>query len=102
MNRAVSGTLTEQESGRPIPGLRVVAVRIDGSGMQVLGGTVSGDFGRFRIAYTPLAGPVDLSLLVISPDGRLLFTEPVHRAISGAELRLEVGVPRSRLRSDLH
>lgn len=102
MNRAVSGTLTVQETGRPLPGLRVVAARLMPGGVELLGATISGDYGRFRIAYEPLIGAADLTLLVFAANGQLLYREPVHRAITGAELNLRVAVPTSHLLIDLH
>ncbi|HYF94954.1 MAG TPA: hypothetical protein VD969_22290 [Symbiobacteriaceae bacterium] len=105
MNRAVSGTLTVRESGRPLAGLQVVAARLTGGDeveLELLGGAISGDLGRFRVAYEPLDGPSDLLLFVYSPTGRLVYTEPLHRAIAGAELRLHVEIPRRNLICDLH
>ncbi|HEY3364119.1 MAG TPA: hypothetical protein VGK74_03555 [Symbiobacteriaceae bacterium] len=101
MNRAVSGILAEAESGRPISGMRVLVARIAPVGLEFLGAAISGDYGRFRITYVPLAIPADLTLLVCSPAGRLLYTEPVHRSISGAELVIQVEVPRARLTDGL-
>jgi hypothetical protein len=103
MNRAVSGTLTVRESGRPLAGLQVVAARLlDGDHVELLGGTISGDLGRFRVTYAPLVEAADLTLFVYTPTGRLIYTEPVHRAIGGAELRLHVEIPRLDLIHDLH
>lgn len=102
MNRAVSGTLTVRESGRPLAGLQVVAARLADDDVELLGGTISGDYGRFRVTYPPLAEPADLILFVYTPTGRLVYTEPVHRSISGAELRLHVEIPRRELVADLH
>lgn len=103
MNRAVSGTLTVRESGRPLAGLQVVVARLkDDDEAELLGGVISGDLGRFRVAYEPLPEPADLLLFVYSPTGRLVYTEPLHRAIGGAELRLLVEIPRGALIHDLH
>jgi hypothetical protein len=102
MNRAVSGTLTVQESGRPLPGMQVVAARLVPGGVELLGACISGDMGRFFISYEPLPEPADLFLLVYSPDGRQVYTESMHRCITGAELRLAVQVPRTALVADMH
>jgi hypothetical protein len=102
MNRAVSGMLCVQESGRPLPGFQVVAVRLSQGSLEPLGVSVSGDLGRFRIQYEPLPEPADLTLLVYAEGGRLVYTEPVHRAIAGAELRLHVEVPYRALTAGLH
>lgn len=102
MNRAVSGTLTVRESGRPLAGLQVVAARLLDDDVELLGGTISGDLGRFRVTYAPLAEPADLTLFIYTPEGRLIYTEPVHRAIGGAELRLHVEIPRLDLLHELH
>lgn len=103
MNRAVSGMLTVRESGRPLAGLQVVAARLTGDeDMEMLGGAISGDLGRFRVTYEPLAEPADLLLFVYTPTGRLVYTEPLHRSIGGAELRLHVEIPRRALIHDLH
>jgi hypothetical protein len=102
LNRAVSGTLTVRESGRPLTGLQVVAARLLDDDVELLGGTISGDLGRFRVTYAPLADPADLTLFIYTPTGRLIYTEPVHRAIGGAELRLHVEIPRLSLIHDLH
>lgn len=96
MNRAVSGTLCVAETGRPLMGLRVVACRLLDGAVQELGWCESGDWGRFRVTYDPLDGPADLFLLVLTADGRLVYTEPVHRAIAGVELHLTVAVPAGR------
>lgn len=93
MNRAVSGTLSVLGSGRPLVGMYVVAARVVQGDVQVLGWCESGDMGRFHVAYDTLEGPADLFVLVVSPTGDLLFTEPVHRCIEGTELRLQVEVP---------
>lgn len=102
MNRAVSGTLSVRESGRPLGGLQVVAARLAADGLEVLGETISGDLGRFRVTYEPLLEPADLQVLIYRTDGRLLFAEPIHRAIAGAELRLQIEVPDTALRSGMH
>lgn len=102
MNRAVSGTLTVRESGRPLTGMQVVAARLTRDDVELLSGAISGDLGRFRVTYEPFAEPVDLLLFIYTPTGRLVFTEPVHRSIAGAELRLHVEIPRGALIHDLH
>ncbi|HWI63894.1 MAG TPA: hypothetical protein VNT75_18830 [Symbiobacteriaceae bacterium] len=102
MNRAVSGTLSVRESGKPLAGLQVVAARLAGEEAELLGAAMSGDLGRFRVTYEPLPEPADIMLLVYSPTGRLVYTEPLHRCISGAELRLHVEIPRRDLIADLH
>lgn len=102
MNRALSGTLAIQETGRPLVGMQVVAARLVPEGVEPLGTALSRDMGRFRVAYAPLEEPADLLLFVYSPTGRLLYTEPVHRAIYGAELRLRVEIPAASLTRDLH
>jgi hypothetical protein len=102
MNRAVAGRLVEQETGRPLVGFQVLVAEVEPGGLQPLGVGVSGDLGRFRVNYPLCHGPVDLTLLVFSPAGRHLFTEPIHRAISGAELQLTVEVPRASLAREHH
>lgn len=97
MNRAVSGVLKVHESDRPLGGLLVVAARVTPRGPEVLGYTVSGDYGRFRIDYQRLEGPADIALFVFSPDWHLLYTEPVHRQIEGAELQLQLAIPRRKI-----
>lgn len=96
MNRAVSGTLCVAETGRPLAGLRVVACRLLDGAVQELGWCESGDWGRFRVIYDPLDAPADLFLLVLTAAGGLVYTEPVHRAIGGAELVVTVTVPAGR------
>jgi hypothetical protein len=93
MNRAVSGTLAVAETGRPLPGMRVLVARLIAGGHQVLGLSDSEDWGRFKVTYEPLAEPADLVVLIYTPDGALVYTEPAHRAITGAELRLDVAIP---------
>lgn len=102
MNRAVSGTLSVLETGRPLVGLQVVAARLLGDEVEVLGTGFSGRLGRFRVQYDPVWEPADLTLFVFTPCGRLVFQEPVHRAIGGAELQLQVEVPRRLITADLH
>jgi hypothetical protein len=102
MNRAVSGMLAVEESGRPLTGLRVVAARLVAGELELLGVALSGDYGRFRVEYPPLCEPADLVLLVFSEEGKLMFTGPVHRAIDGAELSVQVSIPQSVLALDLH
>lgn len=102
MNRAISGTLSVAETGRPLAGMQVVAAREVPGGAELIGASVSGDMGRFRVTYEPLAEPADLFLLIYSPEGRLIYTEPVHRCITGAELRLTVQVPRQALTRSMH
>ena len=102
MNRAVFGTVAERESGRPVMGIVIIAAKVISEGLEVLGGAVSGDWGHFRITYSPVAVPVDLTLLLFSDAGRLLFREPVHRGIAGAELSLRVEVPLARLRPEMN
>ncbi|HYG57118.1 MAG TPA: hypothetical protein VD902_03520 [Symbiobacteriaceae bacterium] len=102
MNRALSGTVAIQETGRPLPGLQVVAARLVPGGVEPLGTTLSREMGRFRVTYEPLPEPADLFLYVYSPTGRLIYTEPIHRAICGAELRLRVEIPAALLSRDLH
>ena len=97
MNRAVSGVLMVQESDRPLTGLLVVAAQITRRGPEVLGYTVSGDYGRFRINYQRIAGPADITLFIFSPEWHLLYTESVHRQIEGAELQVKVAIPRLRI-----
>jgi len=98
----MSGTLAVRESGRPLPGMLVVAAKVAADGYEVLGETVSGHMGRFRVAYAPLPEPANLTLFVFTPEGRLLMMEPVHLAIFGAELRLQVEVPWQELAQDYH
>ena len=102
MNRALSGTLAIQETGRPLVGMQIVAARLGPEGAEPLGTALSRDLGRFRVAYDPLDGPADLLLFVYTPTGRLVYTEPVHRAIFGAELRLRVEIPAACFSRDLH
>lgn len=102
MNRAISGYVTVSGSGQPLPGMQVVAARLHGEQAEVLGAAVSGDLGRFRVLYAPVDGPADLTVLIFSSEGRLLFTEPLHRQISGAELCIRVEVPRSALSEQMH
>lgn len=102
MNRAVFGTVTIVGSGRPLVGLQVVAAAVEGEGLSPLACVTSGDFGRFRISYPEFSHPVDLTLLILDPDGGLLYVEPIHRSISGAELGVAVEVPAARLRAGLH
>lgn len=102
MNRAVSGTLTVRETGKPLAGLQVVAARLLEADAELLGSAISGDLGRFRVTYEPLLDPADILLLVYTPTGRLVYTEPLHRSICGAELRLHVEIPRRALIHDLH
>ena len=94
MNRAVSGTVSISGSGRPLAGMQVVAVRLIGGEAVLLGVGASGDMGRFRVEYPALEGPADITVLIVSPKGQVLFTEPVHREIAGAELQINVQVPR--------
>lgn len=93
MNRAISGTVVAEGKSRPLPGLIILAGRLQPGGVDLLGWTVSGTEGAFRIQYHPIAEPVDLVLFVYRPDGALLLAEPPHRSILGAELQLRVEVP---------
>lgn len=102
MNRAISGFVTVSGSGRPVQGVRVVAARVAAGEAEILGMTVSGDYGRFRVTYEPVPGPVDLTVLIFSPEGRLIFTEPIHRHVCGAELAIRVEVPRMALCDPFH
>ncbi len=92
MNRAISGRLVEQGTGRPLCGHLVVAGRVLGNRILLLGRERSGPEGRFRVEYPPLSEPPDLTLLVLDPEGALLYIEPPHRSIPGAELHLVVEV----------
>lgn len=83
-------------------GLQVVAAQVEGEDLTPLSWVTSGDFGRFRISYPEFSQPVDLTLLILDPDGGLLYVEPIHRVISGAELGVSVEIPASRLREGLH
>lgn len=102
MNRAIFGTVTVLGSGRPLAGLQVVAAWVDGEVLSPLGWAISGDFGRFRISYPEFTHPVDLTLLILEPDGGLIHVEPIHRVISGAELGLAVEILAVHLREGLH
>lgn len=93
MNRAVSGTLEVLGTGRPLKGVQVVAARVTPEGAEPLGACVSSDLGRFRVMYDPLPDPADLTLFLFCPAGDLIYTEPIHRHITGAELQLRVQVP---------
>lgn len=97
MNRAISGVLTVQESGRPATGLRVVAAKIEDDELELLGDTTSGPGGRFRIDYPLMLAPVDLTIMVFSAGGNLVYREPVHRGISGAELQIRVSIPLNQI-----
>lgn len=101
MNRSVSGMLVAAGADRPLAGLTVVAARVLGDALEPLGAVISDVYGSFRITYSPHLSPVDLTVLVMDPDGALLYREPVHRGIGGAELRIQVEVPRSAL-GELH
>ncbi|MFZ5814118.1 MAG: hypothetical protein ACOY93_02270 [Bacillota bacterium] len=94
MNRAISGVVAFEETDQPLPGLLLLAGRLQPEGIEWLGWTVSGPGGRFRIDYPPLEEAPDLVLFCCDPDGRLLYVEPPHRSIAGAELRLAVKIPR--------
>ncbi len=102
MNRAISGFVSVSGSGRPLQGVRVVAARVEGGRAEILGESMSGDFGRFRVTYDPVPGPADLTVLIFSPEGRLIFTEPIHRLVCGAELCIRVEVPRTFDADPLH
>lgn len=102
MNRAISGWVAVLENGRPLQGLTVMAGRLLPDGVQPLGWTLSGAEGRFRIQYPPLSEPADLVLYLFEEDGSLLYVEPPHRLIAGAELNLRVEVPLARLADGLH
>ena len=97
MNRSVSGTLTAAGVDRPLVGLTVVAARVQDGALEPLGAAITNALGAFRIGYPPEPRPVDLTVLVLDQTGGLLYREPVHRAISGAELRIRVEVPRTAL-----
>lgn len=102
MNRAISGVITVEETGRPLSGMRVVAASVSGNRAEVLGVSLSGDYGRFRVTYSPVIGPVDLTVFIFSPESRLVFTEPLHRQITGAELHIRVEVSRTALCEAMH
>lgn len=93
MNRAVSGVLYTRSTGRPIVGARLVAARLEKNAIMILGIGLSGDYGRFRIVYPELRKPADLTLFIFSASGDLIYREPVHRAVSGAELALHIEIP---------
>jgi hypothetical protein len=102
MNRAFSGKVITAGSDRPLPGLLVAVLRLCHADIQVIGAGLTYDFGRFRVTYPPLGEPADLFLMIFSPDGRHLFTEPVHWQVSGSELQVRVEVPKTALNQTLH
>ncbi len=97
MNRAISGTLAVRETGRPLAGFVVVAVRLAPGGPVVLGISQSGVHGRFRVEYPTLDAPADLTVALFAQNGEWIFTEPVHRRIDGAELQIRLQVSLRRV-----
>lgn len=93
MNRAVSGVVCTRVSGRPLVGLRLVVAVVETNVLSILGTCFSADSGKFRVSYPELSRPVDLTVFVFSPNGHFLFREPIHRAVSGAELVVRIEVP---------
>ena len=102
MNRAVSGTVVVLETGQPLRGLIVTVSRLCSGGADLLGWAVTGDGGRFRMEYPRLCAPPDLTISLFRPDGQLLYLEPPHRSIAGAELEVRVEVPLACLRPIVH
>lgn len=102
MNRAISGTVVTAGTGRPLCDLILMALLLDPGEPRFLGIGRTGLRGRFRIQYPPIGYAADLSVLVYSADGEFLYMEPVHRAIAGAELQVEIEVPRLRIPGELH
>lgn len=91
MVRAAAGWVSVQETGRPLVGLTVLVAAIGAEGVQVLGLGETEAEGHFRLEWPRLPGPVDLAILLASPNGRLL-SRSVHRAIGGAELQVQLTV----------
>lgn len=102
MNRAISGTVVTAGTGRPLPGLILLALLLEPGEPRYLGFGRTGQMGRFRIQYPPIGTAADLTVLVYSGDGQFLYMEPVHRAIAGAELQIQIEVPRACLAGEIH
>lgn len=92
MVRAVTGWVSVQESGQPLVGLTVLIAAVDPDGVQVLGLGETGAEGRFHLEWPRLSRAADLAILLASLDGRFVGRS-FHRAISGAELQVQLTVP---------
>jgi hypothetical protein len=91
MVRAAAGSVSVHGSDQPIVGLTVLVAAVGGEGVQVLGLGETGPAGHFRLEWPRRSGPVDLAILLASPDGRLVGRS-LHRGIVGAELQVQLTV----------
>lgn len=102
MNRAVSGMVVVLETGQPLRGLIVTVHRLCPDGPDLLGWGVTGEGGGFRMDYPRLETPPDLVISLHRPDGQLLYLEPPHRSVAGAELQVRVELPLACLSPTVH
>lgn len=91
MVRAAAGWVSVEETGQPLVGLTVLIAAVGAEGVRVLGLGETGAEGRFRLEWPRLPGPIDLAILLATPDGRLVGRS-VHRAVGGAELQVPLTV----------
>src|SRR5262245_36515911 len=101
----VYGTVTEEESGRPLKGLLVRAYDKDLLIDDHLGDTHTDASGQFQIAYSEVQFQdfhetlPDLYLRVFDPSGKRLLhsTEREVRKNALVEERYEIRIPRAKL-----
>lgn len=101
----VHGSVLEDESSRPLPGLLVRAHDEDLMIDDFLGETRTAVDGRFEVVFTEVQfmdlheTRPDLHLRVFDPSGaRLLYsTEDAVRADAELDERIDVRIPRARL-----
>lgn len=101
---SVLGIVVEEESGRPVPGLRIRAFDKDLLRDDDLGDSITDAEGRFEIVFTEAhfrdfteTAP-DLYIRVYDAQGRLLHsTENEVRRNARAREYFEVAIPRSKL-----
>jgi hypothetical protein len=101
---SVLGIVVEEESGRPMPGLRVRAFDKDLLCDDDLGDAITDAAGRFEIRFTEAhfrdfteTAP-DLYIRIYDSQGRLLHsTENEVRRNAGVREVFEVAIPRAKL-----
>jgi hypothetical protein len=99
------GTVTEEESGRPLEGLLVRAYDQDLAFDDHLGDTHTNEAGRFEIHYSEVQYRdlnetlPDLYLRIFDPSGKRLLHTTQHEVRSNAQVveRFEIRIPRAQL-----
>jgi hypothetical protein len=101
----VRGTIVENETGTPLPGLYVRAYDKDLVIDDFLGDTVTDGAGAFEIVFTEVQfmdafeTQPDLYLRVFDPSGRreLLSTHRAVRSDAGPEEHFDLRIPAAKL-----